>query len=500
LRASAGDAREPLDRSRGLGKRFLCGSIAIVALTAGATAATVLLQAKRVADLLGPATLHPADGLITPAQAGAAETILVIGNDGRPLSKSAVDRTGGTRSDTLLLIRLDPRQNQTSVLSVPRDLRATIDAGATRVSVQKINAAYSIGGAALAAKTVERTLPGVTIQHIIDINFRGFRRVIDAIGCVYVFVDRRYFNRNIGTAATNFSSIDIEPGYQRLCDQTALDYARYRHTDSDFVRVARQQDFIRQAKQQIGVSGLINNEDRLLRALRQSARTDIHGTAEVFHLFKLAAFSLGRPVRQVKFQADQNVTINGGSYVVASPRQIHATVAEFLHGNSPAMVHVPAITLKTTAGARRVTSLGLTPTPASDIGVANVASVGLPIKLYTPRLRLQSGVPPDLVRSYTLRDQQGTPHRAYAISIARGLAGEYYGVEGTDWTAPPILAGPHQSRTIAGRSYEIYIEGSHIRTVAWRLPNAAYWLNNTLDSLLTNQQMLAIAESARPVN
>jgi hypothetical protein len=305
---------------------------------------------------------------------------------------------------------------------------------------------------------------------------------------------------NMGTAATNFSSIDIHPGYQRLCDQTALDYARYRHTDSDFIRVARQQDFIRQAKQQIGVSGLISNEDRLLRAVRQSAQTDIHGTAEVFHLFKLAAFSLGRPVRQVKFQADQNVAINGGDYVVASTRQIRATVSDFLYGNPPATVHVPAIRLKATAGAQTITGLGLTPTAVSDVGLANAASVGLPIKLYVPRLRLQSGATPDVVRVYTVSDTQGRPHRAYAISISRGLIGEYYGVEGTDWTAPPILAGPHQSRTIAGRTYDIYIEGSHIRTVAWREPGAAYWLNNTLDSLLTNQQMLAIAESAQPVN
>ena len=59
-------------------------------------------------------------------------------------------------------------------------------------SLQKINAAYTLGGASLTAKTVEQTLPGVTIKHIIDINFRGFRRVVDAIGCVYVFVDRNY--------------------------------------------------------------------------------------------------------------------------------------------------------------------------------------------------------------------------------------------------------------------------------------------------------------------
>ncbi|MEA2297225.1 MAG: polyisoprenyl-teichoic acid--peptidoglycan teichoic acid transferase [Solirubrobacteraceae bacterium] len=491
---------EPLQRVPGPWKRFLLGCAAIVLLMAAATASTVLLEAKHVADLLGPAQLHLGSDVISPEQAGAPETILIIGTDRRPQSKNLRDRSSPAHSDTLLLVRMDPGKSQTSVLSVPRDLRTTIDAGAKGRTLQKINAAYSIGGAPLAAKAVEQALPGVTIQHIVDINFRGFRRVIDAIGCVYVYVDRHYYNQNVGTLATNFASIDIPPGYQRLCDQTALDYARYRHTDSDFVRVARQQDFLRQAKQQIGVSGLINNEDKLLRAVRQSVQTDIHGTATIFHLFTLAAFSLGRPVRQVKFQADQNVIIGNGSYVVATPAQVRATVADFLHGNPPKTVHVPAINLKRAANAKIVAGLGLTPTPAADIGLANVASVGLPFKLFVPRLRLQTGATPDIVRAYTLRDEQGTRHRAYVISISRGLVGEYYGVEGTDWKTPPILAGPHQSRVIAKRTYDVYIEGEHIRTVAWHLPHAVYWLNNTLDSLLTNHQMLTIAESIKPVN
>ncbi len=491
---------EPFQRAPGVWKRFILGSLAIVVLMAAATAAAVLLEVKHVADLLGPATLHPAAGVITAAQAGGAETILVIGTDRRPQSSNLTDRNGPAHSDTLLLVRMDPQKNQTSVMSIPRDLRTTINAGAKGTSMQKINAAYSIGGAALTAKTVEQTLPGVTIQQIIDVNFRGFRRVVDAIGCVYIFVDHRYLHTSAPTAADNYASINVQPGYQRLCDQTALDYARYRHTDTDFLRVARQQDFVRQAKQQVGASGLINNEDKLLKALHASVETTIHGTATVLHLFKLAAFSLGRPIRQVKFLPQAAVTVAGGNYVVATPADIRADVADFLHGNPPATLHVPAINLRSPTKTRRLAGLGLTATPASDIGLANVASVGLPLKLYMPRLRLQSGATPDLVRAYTLPDQRGVRHKAYVVSIARGLAGEYYGVEGTDWLTPPVLAGAHESRTIAGRTYNVYIEGTHIRTVSWRLPHAVYWLNNTLDSLLTNQQMLAIAESVRPVN
>jgi polyisoprenyl-teichoic acid--peptidoglycan teichoic acid transferase len=486
-------------RATGLWKKFVLGSLAIVVLCAAAVSATVLLEVKHVADLIGPATLETAAGVITPSQAGKAETILILGTDARKLSKDIADRSNPPHSDTLLLVRMDPSHHQTSELSIPRDLYTTITTPAGAVTKQKINAAYTLGGVSLAAKTIENTLPGIQINHIVAVNFAGFRKLIDAIGCVYVYVDRHYYNVNLGTVATDYSSINIQPGYQQLCGQTALDYVRYRHTDSDFVRVARQQDFVRQAKQQIGVNGLLNKEDLLLNALHSAVSTDIHGTAQVFHLFTLAAFSLGRPIRQVTFQADPNAFIAGTSYVVASPAQIQATVADFLNGNPPAQIAVPTVRLRGATSARTVAALGLTPTPAGDIGLANVASVGLPIRMYEPQLRLQSGGTPDDVRAYTLRDQSGVKHKAYVISIARGLVGEFYGVEGTNWLTPPILAGAHQTRRLGNRTYGIYLDGSHIRLVSWRGGHAVYWLNNTEDTKLTNRQMLAIAESAKPI-
>jgi LCP family protein required for cell wall assembly len=216
---------DPIARGGGLWKRFLFGSLAIVLLSATAAAAAVLLEVKHVADLIGPATLHTAAGVITPDQAGKAETILVIGTDARKLSKSAYDRANPPHSDTLLLIRMDPNHDQTSELSVPRDLRTSITGPTGAVTMGKINEAYTIGGVNLATKTVESTLPGIAVNHIVAVNFAGFRSLIDAIGCVYVFVDRHYYNLNLGTTATNFASIDIQPGYQKLCGQPALDYA-----------------------------------------------------------------------------------------------------------------------------------------------------------------------------------------------------------------------------------------------------------------------------------
>jgi LCP family protein required for cell wall assembly len=481
---------EPYQKAGGTRKRFLLGCLLVVVLVAAGAATIALTEVKHIQSYFPKATI-PTTAIkqITPVAAGAPETILIIGSDKRALSTNVNDRVSPPHSDTMLLIRMDPDRHQTSVLSVPRDLKTQID-GPQGLVTDKINAAYAMGGAALTAATIKATLPGLSINHIIDINFKGFRQVIDAIGCVYIYVDRHYFNRNVGTVATDFSNIDIKPGYQKLCGQTALDYARYRHTDTDFVRVARQQDFIRQAKQQVGVQSLFNHQDQLLGAVRNAVQTDIHGSS-VVHLINLALFSLGRPVRQVAFQST-----TGPSYVTATPEQLTATVNDFLY-NDPGPVKVSTKRTRTTAAAG---TLGLVPTPPSDVGLANSASVGLPIKLYVPRLRMAAATSADLVRAYTLPDEQNVKHHAYVISIARGLLGEYYGIEGTDWMSPPILAGQHQTRVIGGRSYDVYVDGGHIRLVAWRSPTAVYWLNNTLRESLGNRQMLAIAESARPVN
>ncbi|HEU0318929.1 MAG TPA: LCP family protein [Solirubrobacteraceae bacterium] len=474
-------------------KRFLIGSLLIVLLAATAAIAAVLLEVGHIQSYFPrPTIAAPAIQQITPVAAGAPETILIIGDDKRALSSNLADKTSPPHSDTMLLIRMDPNAHQTSVLSVPRDLKTQITTPQGLVRTDKINAAYALGGAGLVAKTIKATLPGLEINHIVDINFAGFRKVIDAIGCVYIYVDRYYQHYNDGTAANNYSSINIPAGYQKLCGQTALDYARYRHTDSDFVRVARQQDFIRQAKQQVGVENLFNHQDTLLKALRNAVQTDIYGSS-VVHLINLALFSLGRPVRQVNFQSTP-----GPSYVTATPEQLAATVNDFLY-TDPGAIHV-ASTPAHRGAAAPAAGLGLVSTPQSDVDLANVASVGFPLKLYAPRLRIAAATTADLVRTYTLPDEQNVKHRAYVISIARGLVGEFYGIEGTDWTSPPILSGQHETRKIGGRSYDLYADGGHIRLVAWRTPGAVYWLNNTLRDSLSNQQMLAIAESARPVN
>ena len=105
------------------------------------------------------------------------------------------------------------------------------------------------------------------------VDFKGFRRSVNTLDCVYTDVDRRYFNDNTGPEP-DYAEIDVQPGYQRLCGQRALDYVRYRHGDSDFVRAARQQDFLRDAKDQVGTSELFDKSTELIEIFGSSTQTD----------------------------------------------------------------------------------------------------------------------------------------------------------------------------------------------------------------------------------
>src|SRR5205823_11221805 len=86
------------------------------------------------------------------------------------------------------------------------------------------------------------------------------------------------------------------------------------------------QDFIRQAKDQVGVQKIISDRVEFARLFGKYADTDIRGTQQILRLFKLVAFSAGRPVREVHFRASL-----GPSYVTASAAQIDTTVNEFLN-------------------------------------------------------------------------------------------------------------------------------------------------------------------------
>jgi LCP family protein required for cell wall assembly len=160
-----------------------------------------------------------------------------------------------SRSDTIMLIRADPRGKTISMLSFPRDLLVDIPSCDGKPAYQaKINEAFTQGGTRCVIETV-RNLTGVPINYFVTVNFEGFNKIVKNLGGVYMDVDHRYFNDN--SSGEQYSAIDLQPGYQKLSGPQALSYVRFRHTDNDFYRNARQQEFVKAVKHQIsGLSGV----------------------------------------------------------------------------------------------------------------------------------------------------------------------------------------------------------------------------------------------------
>src|SRR4051812_48797078 len=215
-----------------------------MAAAAGATSVTAFNEVDKLSKAFG-GQLHLGNKL-AQAPPGKPQTILLIGSDKRNAAARDARLGSGARSDTMILMRLDPQKNAIALLSLPRDLKVQIPGH----GVNKLNAAYSIGGTKLTLRTIKQ-FTGLSVNHVINVDFRGFRDAVNAIHCVYTDVDRRYFNDN-SNSADQYATIDIDPGYQKLCGKDALDYVRFRHTDTDITRAARQQDFLRQAKSQVG--------------------------------------------------------------------------------------------------------------------------------------------------------------------------------------------------------------------------------------------------------
>ncbi|WP_081685729.1 LCP family protein [Candidatus Solirubrobacter pratensis] len=484
--------------------RAAVASLVIVICSGGAVAAAVLLQVHKIVHPKPLANLpKPEPALkikVEPVKPGGPRTLLVLGSDRR--SKRSADAKVGfeARSDTILLIRLDPKRHRVGVLSIPRDLAVTIPGHGDGI---KINEAYTDGGAKLTTETVKNLFESATgrnfpINGVLDVNFKGFQEAVNYVHGVYVDVDRRYYiPPNTGTSA-----IDLQPGYQRLVGSDALAYVRYRHTDSDLFRAARQQDFLRQAVTQPSVQKLksIDQASRLLQVLQSYFRfdKDFLSTKNIFGMLKTAvALSNGHaPVNQIPFSGvTDSPDPETDTRLFISQSSLQKLYTQFMTGEG---TRNPKPVKKTTRR-KTVKASGVSGMEnARNLGenLAVLADAKLHFPFYFPAYRtVGSRYDDNGPRIYKLKDGKGKRHEAYRLVIAAGGAGEYYGIQGTTWMSPPFLDNPDRIVTQNGRRLLLYYDGSHLRAVGWKTPKASYWVSNTITHEIANTRMIAIAAS-----
>ncbi|CAN5653230.1 hypothetical protein BH20ACT14_BH20ACT14_13790 [soil metagenome] len=274
-----------------VGQLALWLGVATLVLVAGSAGGAYLYFHESVAAVAAkdPAVKRAARELQVPFP-GQPAVALVIGYDHR-----LTDAKGApSRSDTLMLMRADPETDSISLLSFPRDLQVEVRCPGRASFVGKINSAYQECGPQGSLQTV-RGLTGLQINYLITVNFRGFREIVDRLGGVWIDVDRRYFNDRGGPFG--YATINLRPGYQQLTGRRALDFVRYRHTDSDLYRVARQQQFVKGFKTQVQSSFGALALPKVVNAITNNVQVAQGGSADVpgGTVLSYALFAYGLP-------------------------------------------------------------------------------------------------------------------------------------------------------------------------------------------------------------
>ncbi|HTP10499.1 MAG TPA: LCP family protein [Anaerolineae bacterium] len=239
-------------------------------------------------------------------------TVLLLGIDERH------QETGPFRTDTMLVLTVDPVAKTAGILSIPRDLWVTIP---TMDTEGKINTAHFLGdaynypggGPALAMETVKQEL-GIPVDYYVRFNFDSFEKVIDAIGgvdiCVAETIDDPEYPAfdNYG-----FDPLHIDAGCQHMNGSLALKYARTRHTGTDFDRAKRQQQVILAVRDKVVKQNLLPQlaaqAPTLLDELQKAVRTNLT-LDQMIQLAKLATQIDPKNIKQATINENMVVAYN----------------------------------------------------------------------------------------------------------------------------------------------------------------------------------------------
>ncbi|MBK8985946.1 MAG: LCP family protein [Chloroflexi bacterium] len=306
---------------------------------AAAEVAGVDLQLEQIGPAVPPTIVA---GLPTPTLFPTQEpwagdgrvNILLMGIDRRP-GEAFVSRT-----DSMMIVSVDPANDTVSILSIPRDLYVVIP-GRGR---DRINTAFVYGsagdspegGASLAIQTVAYNL-GVPIDHYILVDFSAVTKGIDILGGIDVYVARDISDPTYPDMNYGYDPFYISAGMQHLDGATALKYARTRHADSDFGRAGRQQQVILAARNKalsLGFTGLLSRAPSLYRQLENGIRTDL----SLEQMISLATTVSDIPAEQIRNEVldydyvSSYLTETGAQVLILDNQKASALIREMFYG------------------------------------------------------------------------------------------------------------------------------------------------------------------------
>jgi len=434
----------------------------------------------------------PATNLFPPPE--GTMNILVLGVESRGYES--------IRSDSMILVHADPAANYLSTLSLPRDLRVEVPGHGYR----KLNWSYSKGGPTLAVQTVEANT-NVDITHYLEVDFKAFTNLTDAVGGVYIDVDKHYFNDT-----KKYDQIDVRPGYQLLHGVDALDYVRYRMDNNmDFGRQHRQQTFLTALREQAMGWDLGFKLPGLIQALTDNIQTTI-SFDEIRNLayWVLTKLDGGQIRQQTVSGAIQ--TVEGVSFVIPSEGVLEQKVADF-------MDPTPAATASQTTVATLTSDVDV-PTTAGSTDMVVDSSQFMTDPNFVPDSALWSEIaaqmpftvmaPGYLPQDYKYYQRNPEGSGGYDIDTGGGSAkglkmvyrlvrngtsyDQYLGIMETDWLDAPA-ASPGRQVVYNGTTFTIV--GTYDRTerVWWEKDGVLYWVSNTISHYLNPTELVKVAAS-----
>ena len=317
---------------------FCVAFLMVSAITATATAAILVWYGDRQIDDVAVETELPGDsdgdGSVDIPELADLRNVLLVGSDSRE-GLTGRDRrnlgTGdfeGVRTDTIMLVQLDPERHGAAMLSFPRDLLVERCDG----TQGRINGAFEIGrtngvgGPTCLVRTV-RNLTGIPIHHYAQIDFQGFVDVVDTLGGVSLYLNQPIKDED--------AHIDLPAGCVTLSGRQALGFVRVRKIDSDFGRIARQQRFIREIVDQVTSASVALNLPKLFSLVEAGAKAVDTDPSLSLGVMRQIAFSF-RDISSDQIDTRTvpgfNRLIDGVAYVVPDPAAAEPLFAAFREG------------------------------------------------------------------------------------------------------------------------------------------------------------------------
>lgn len=235
-------------------------------------------------------------GIVKPVLPKDPLNILILGSDKRMKEVA--------RSDTIILLRIFPKERKAVLLSIPRDYRVRIPGYGKR----KLNSAYAFGGPKLTIETVQE-YTGLPINHYLEVNFEGFVKLVDELGGIDIFIEKELEEHR------ESFKVSLKPGWHHLDGKTALLFVRFRHdAEGDFGRMRRQQQFFKAIMDNSVKITNIFKIPKLADIARDYLITDLSGT----EMISLAWLLKGMPKDNLitRTLPGDNDMINGVSYIV----------------------------------------------------------------------------------------------------------------------------------------------------------------------------------------